>query len=73
MTKEAYTPNGKKGKHQRHWSNQTILTPSKQQDYYSYNEIDKQELKILMKNKIAKITKRIGVERGYNMERVIQE
>jgi len=26
-----------------------------------------------MKNKIAKITKRIGVERGYNMERVIQE
>jgi hypothetical protein len=50
-----------------------MLTPSKGQDMYALEEIDKQEMKVIIKRKVAEISKRIGEERGYQMDRIIHE
>jgi hypothetical protein len=49
------------------------LTPSKCQDTYAKEEIDKQEMKGIIKRKVAEISKRIGEERGYHMDKPVQE
>ena len=49
------------------------MTPSKCQDTYAKEEIDKQEMKGIIKRKVAEISKRIGEERGYLMDKPVHE
>ncbi len=49
------------------------MTPSKCQDTYAKEEIDKQEMKGIIKRKVAEISKRIGEERGYQMDKPVHE
>ena len=49
------------------------MTPSKCQETYAKEEIDKQEMKGLIIRKVAEIAKRIGEERGYQMDKPVHE
>ncbi len=49
------------------------MTPSKCQETFAKEEIDKQEMKGIIRRKVAEIAKRIGDDRGYQMDKPVHE
>ncbi len=50
-----------------------MLTPSKESGEDAREEIDKQAFKEMIKRKVAEVARRIGEERGYQMDKVVIE